>query len=222
VQNTVLVSAGIIISVLGSYIAVYLVDAKSQEVVINLQSIADAACSAAGFFSESHLAGTPLSFVPKEAVISMDYDAHISESSLPYNQRDILANTTVVFMIAGYVALYLGLRTSEWWTSLAILIISALASITHTVLVPEQLQLVKMPSDIDKSTASNNHGALFYLRQLSGRDVFLLETVNPADSSNSATEDLISRWPDQAFGAPEPLLQACRNGPKYRIIHCTC
>lgn len=43
VQNTVLVSAGIIISALGSYIAAYLVDAKSQEVVINLQSIADTA-----------------------------------------------------------------------------------------------------------------------------------------------------------------------------------
>jgi len=151
-----------------------------------------------GFFSESHLAGTPLSFVPKEAVISMDYDAHISESSLRYNKKDILANTTVVFMIAGYVALYLGLRTSEWWTSLAILIISALALFARVVLVPEQLHLVEMPSDIDirKSTASNNHGALFYLRQLSGGDVFLPETVNPADSSNSAAEDLILRWLD--------------------------
>jgi len=91
------------------------------------------------------------------------------------------------------------------------LIISALASIARAVLVPEQLHLVEMPSDIDirKSTASNNHGALFYLRQLSGGDVFLPETVNPADSSNSAAEDLISRWPDQAFGALEPLLQAC-------------
>jgi hypothetical protein len=113
-------------------------------------------------------------------------------------------------MIAGYVALYLELRTSEWWTPLAIRIISALALIARAVLVPEQLHLVEMPSDIDirKSSASNNHGALFYLRQLSG-DVFLPETVNPADSSNSSAEDLISRWLDQAFGALEPLLQAC-------------
>ena len=44
-------------------------------------------------------------------------------------------------MIAGFISLYLGLRTSEWWASLVLLGTSATASVARVLLVPDNLEL---------------------------------------------------------------------------------
>ncbi|KAI5857798.1 hypothetical protein BZA05DRAFT_106487 [Tricharina praecox] len=135
-QNCALVAAGVAISVLGSFITARLVDAASDETTIDLTPLS---ATRAGFYSERIAEGTELSFCPEAVVISS------VATMRPERKRlvGILSHCTVVVMTLGYIALYLGLRTSLWWAPLALLLTFAVASVARAYFVPDELELLK-------------------------------------------------------------------------------
>ncbi|KAF8462867.1 hypothetical protein BDZ91DRAFT_733582 [Kalaharituber pfeilii] len=141
VQNTVLVCLGLAISATGSFITARLVDEASEEKVVDLSVLQVAK---AGFYSPRMSNGNPLSFCPNAVVMSTFARMLIGRKRLYIT---VLTNGLVVLMALGYVALYLGLRTSKWWASLAILCCSAVASIARAWFIPDRLELVQSTPD---------------------------------------------------------------------------
>jgi hypothetical protein len=139
IQNCVLVSAGIAISTIGSFITARLVDAASDEITVDLKPLS---AMRAGFYSNRIREGSDLSFCPKAVVISS------IAINRPLRRRivRVLTDITVLTMVIGYVALYLGLRKSEWWAALAILFTAAIASVARAWFVPDKLELKERDS----------------------------------------------------------------------------
>lgn len=96
----------------------------------------------AGFYSNRIRKGLDLSLCPKAVVISS------IAANRPLRRRivRVLTNITVLTMVIGYVALYLGLRKSEWWAALAILFNSAIASVARAWFMPDKLELKERDS----------------------------------------------------------------------------
>ncbi|KAF8543662.1 hypothetical protein BDD12DRAFT_874100 [Trichophaea hybrida] len=134
VQSCVLVSIGIAISTCGSFITAHLVDNASEEQVLDLSPLST---TRAEFYSRRIVEGVTLSFCPKIVVVS-------SIIKLGKERRrtvTIFTHVTVVLMVLGFISLYLGLRASEWWASLAILRTSAIASLARAWFIPDALKL---------------------------------------------------------------------------------
>ncbi|KAF8462868.1 hypothetical protein BDZ91DRAFT_826578 [Kalaharituber pfeilii] len=135
VQNTFLVSVGLIISAAGSFITAWLVDEATEEKVVDLSVLQ---VTEAGFYSPRTKYGNPLSFCPKAVIMSTFARTLLGREHLYVK---VLTNGLVVLMTLGYVALYLGLRTSKWWASLAMLSCSAVASVARAWFAPDRLEL---------------------------------------------------------------------------------
>jgi len=131
IQNTVLVSIGLATSTLGAFFAALIVDNASTE---DMADIGALEASTAGYCSANISWGVTLPFCPKVIVSSSDRQKASYSAMLAS-----LTNVSVMVMSIGYIALYLGLRTSEWWASLAILCTSAVASVARVFLVPDNL-----------------------------------------------------------------------------------
>ncbi|KAF8424816.1 hypothetical protein EV426DRAFT_716480 [Tirmania nivea] len=132
IQNTVLVSIGLATSTFGAFFAALIVDRASIESTVDISAL-DA--SAAGYCSANIPWGVTLPFCPKVIVSSSDGQRPSYSAMLAS-----LTNVSVMVMSVGYISLYLGLRTSEWWASLAILCTSAVASVARVFLVPDNLE----------------------------------------------------------------------------------
>jgi len=132
-----LVSAGLSFSAVGSWITALLVDGASKE---NEHEMSKLSAVASGFFSDRIPEGTELSFCPKKIGISTD--ARLEESgNVAAKPGGWVSIVTVAAMVIAYVGLYLGLRSSAWWVSLAMLGNAAIAAIARSILVPTALYL---------------------------------------------------------------------------------
>ncbi|KAF8464871.1 hypothetical protein BDZ91DRAFT_729048 [Kalaharituber pfeilii] len=142
IQNTALVSIGLTISTCGAFFVARLVDKGALKGVLQIERL-DLSNSKVGFYSEAFPSGLQLSFCPKKLMISIDTAKHY-----PRN----VADSMVVVMTVGYVALYLGLRTSEWWASLALLGLSAIASLGRALLVNDGMVELSPVNENDTET----------------------------------------------------------------------
>jgi len=132
-----LVSAGLSFSAVGSWITALLVDGASKE---NEHEMSKLSAVASGFFSDRIPEGTELSFCPKKIGISTD--ARLEEGgNVAAKPGGWVSIVTVAAMVIAYVGLYLGLRSSAWWVSLAMLGNAAIAAIARSILVPTALYL---------------------------------------------------------------------------------
>jgi len=213
IQNCALVSIGVAISVLGSFITARLVDAASDETTIDLTPLS---ATRAGFYSERIPEGTMLSFCPEAVVISS------VATMRPERKRlvGILTHCTVVVMTLGYVALYLGLRTSLWWAPLALLFTFAVASVARAYFVPDQLELLDSgnPSPFpfgDVLEAESARGDLLFKDEESPP---ITKEKDPKDTgSGSQSGNLDTSTP----GLPLQLSPA-RIGPTYETVAYKC
>ena len=150
-QNTVLVTVGLAVSTIGAYYTANMVNSQSTETRTNLDFI-EGLRSVCGYYSSS---GRYASFksCPKSIISSTKTTyAGSARQLFPPGQDHNLSlsravwvarpTVVVVAMTLGYVGLYLGLRTAEWWASLSLLAISAVASITRVVFVNDDQELV--------------------------------------------------------------------------------
>jgi hypothetical protein len=132
-----LVSAGLFVSAAGSWVTALLVDGASKE---NEYEMSELSAVASGFFSDRIPEGTELSFCPEKIGISTD--ARLGESgNVVAKPGGWVSIVTVALMVLAYVGLYLGLRSSAWWVSLAMLGNAAIAAIARSILVPTALYL---------------------------------------------------------------------------------
>lgn len=155
-QNTALVAAGITISTVGAYYTAQLVNTQSVERVIDLGSLCNnVPAGGCGYYSPSGSWGI-MDSCPKKLISSTPIEStgrRRRQRQLPtylwggYTRAKNTRRNTVfpaiitVAMTLGYVALYLGLRTSEWWASLSVLIVAAIASIARVLLVTDKREL---------------------------------------------------------------------------------
>ncbi|RPA79995.1 hypothetical protein BJ508DRAFT_307905 [Ascobolus immersus RN42] len=133
-QNTALIAIGTVLSTSGSYYVARVVSTMTE---MDRSPLGDLSLFEAGFHTKRSSDGITLRFLPTFAIVSK------SRHWSPLQSRfDWLSHIVIVYMVLGYLALYLGLRTSEWWICLLILILSAAASVARTVLSPDTLKLV--------------------------------------------------------------------------------
>ncbi|PWW71952.1 hypothetical protein C7212DRAFT_360403 [Tuber magnatum] len=131
-----LVGAGLFVSCAGSWLTAWLVDEASEETVLDMSRLS---AVASGFFSDRIPEGTELSFCPKKIGISTD--ARPGARANVAKVRGWMSTVAVVLMVMAYTGLYLGLRSSDWWVSLAMLGNAAIAGIARSLLVPTALYL---------------------------------------------------------------------------------
>ncbi|KAG0643835.1 hypothetical protein HOY80DRAFT_286539 [Tuber brumale] len=131
-----LVGAGLFVSCAGSWLTAWLVDEASEETVIDMSQLS---AIASGFFSDRISEGTELSFCPKKIAISTDARPGIRRNVAKV--RGWMSTVAVVAMVLAYTGLYLGLRSSDWWVSLAMLGNAAIAGIARSIVVPTALYL---------------------------------------------------------------------------------
>lgn len=150
IQNTALISAGITISTICSFLAASHVDSCSEEREINLSEISNGEALvmvSSGFIAKDESVYTNLRFSPSHIIISTGSNIDDTHTKSNPPSALIFSYVTLLAMVLGYLSLYLGLRTSEWWASLGILGVSAIASFARTVLVPTaNLQSEPRPS----------------------------------------------------------------------------
>ncbi|KAI5812031.1 hypothetical protein BZA77DRAFT_347287 [Pyronema omphalodes] len=197
-QNCALVAVGLAISTIGSFITARLVDAASDEITVDLNPLS---ATRSGFYSNRIREGSDLSFCPKAVVVSS------IAVSRPTRRRivRVLTDITVLTMVIGYVALYLGLRKSEWWAALAILFTSAIASMARAWFVPDKLELRERdsggpepyPFECILGTESARQDLLFKdekgtVNRISEKSQEGLSTLDPAMASNEFVERLKS------------------------------
>ncbi|RPA72464.1 hypothetical protein BJ508DRAFT_419459 [Ascobolus immersus RN42] len=145
-ENTAMIAVGTAISVLGSYIVATVV--KMQTVLYRLP-LDGLHLFRSGFHSRRiPTKGLELSFIPSCA-ISSDTDEPLEnendqkDDSGWQSTKEWASNLVIASMVAGYVVLYLGLRTAEWWVCLSILGIAALSSVARAILAPDLLKVSK-------------------------------------------------------------------------------
>ncbi|KAI5812038.1 hypothetical protein BZA77DRAFT_270615 [Pyronema omphalodes] len=197
-QNCALVSAGLAISTIGSFITARLVDAASDEITIDLKPLS---AIRAGFYSHRIREGSDLSFCPQAVVVS---SISLNRPSRGSSVR-VLTDVTVLTMVIGYVALYLGLRKSEWWAALAILFTSAISSVARAWFVPDKLELGKSeeirpqpyPFESVLGTVSARADLIFkdeqrVFNRMQEKSQEGLSTLNPAVASNEYIKRLKS------------------------------
>ncbi|CUS14670.1 unnamed protein product [Tuber aestivum] len=131
-----LVGAGLFVSCAGSWLTAWLVDEASEETVLDMSQLS---AVASGFFSDRIPEGTELSFCPKKIGISTD--ARPGTRPNVAKLRGWMSTVAVVLMVLAYTGLYLGLRSSDWWVSLAMLGNAAIAGIARSILLPTALYL---------------------------------------------------------------------------------
>lgn len=154
--NVGLVAMGLLVSGVGSWATAWLVDNASNEQTIDLSPLS---AFASGFFSKQIPEGANLSFCPKLVVHSTHSDI---KRAGRHDYRGWYTAGAVGLMVVAYIGLYLGLRTSRWWVSMAILGISAVTAIARSLLVPESLFLQPTgfrpePFLLDLSTQPTRH-----------------------------------------------------------------
>lgn len=135
-RNVGLVAAGLFISSGGSWLTAWLVDRASQEEIIDLSALS---AFSSGFFSERLPEGVSLSFCPQKVAMSSDSGSRRTNS---YQDRQWIASATVGLMVMAYIGLYLGLRTSAWWVSLAMLGNAAIAGLARSLFIPSSLYIL--------------------------------------------------------------------------------
>lgn len=131
-----LVGAGLFVSAAGSWLTAWLVDEASEETILDMSQLS---AVASGFFSDRISEGTELSFCPKKIGISTD--ARPGTRGNVAQLRGWMSIVAVAVMVMAYVGLYLGLRSSAWWVSLAMLGNAAIGGIARSILVPTTLYL---------------------------------------------------------------------------------
>ncbi|CAZ79311.1 unnamed protein product [Tuber melanosporum] len=131
-----LVGAGLFVSCAGSWLTAWLVDEASEETILDMSQLS---AIASGFFSDRIPEGTELSFCPKKIAISTD--ARPGMRGGVAKVRGWMSTVAVVAMVLAYTGLYLGLRSSDWWVSLAMLGNAAIAGIARSIVVPTALYL---------------------------------------------------------------------------------
>lgn len=176
IQNTVLVTAGLAISTGGAYFTAIVVDRTTWEVPVSLREFSPLFC---GYVSRGQPEGQCMPFVPPVAVMS-DFNAS-------YDQvlKHIIP-PVVVLMVAGYVGLYLGLRTAEWWASLAILAISGVASLARALTAPTRAQFDAEPENdgVDEHIFPGQYGTF--------EDVDLRRPPEPRSSGGTIKHEVLS------------------------------
>ncbi|RPA95611.1 hypothetical protein L873DRAFT_1774325 [Choiromyces venosus 120613-1] len=182
VGNTVLVGLGLGGSSCGSWLTARAVDLLSKEVQIDLSQLSTVAT---GFFSHGTPEGGRLSINPKKIALSRVPPRR-------WNVRDYARGqsaTIIAFlMVISYITLYLGLRVSDWWVSLAMLGNSAIAAIARSTVVSQALYLTKA-GDRNGNAATTSGGGFL--------------SSAPGGSSRSLT-------PGEGPRSPNPM--ACKIG----------
>ncbi|RPA76084.1 hypothetical protein BJ508DRAFT_417730 [Ascobolus immersus RN42] len=169
-QNTALISVGLLVSTAGAFFTAHVVDSLSVEKSFRISDTVKA-----GFYSQSSTHsdwGRQLKEIPEQFIISCDAQGtqrakqqlpapdrsgHGSSAQMgvnrgfrhwrtqPSGQKSLLFDLCTVLvallMSVGYVALYVGLRTAEFWITISIFASSALACLARAFLVPDTLPL---------------------------------------------------------------------------------
>ncbi|RPA81258.1 hypothetical protein BJ508DRAFT_115810 [Ascobolus immersus RN42] len=132
IQGTIMITIGTAISAGGSYHIAKVVNDMSIRRKYSLEGLN---LSRSGFFSKRISVGISLTFTPNVVVTSEPGPwGHALR-----NEFNWIAHAVIGLMSAGYVVLYLGLRTAEWWVCFCILGISVLASVSRAIIVPDIL-----------------------------------------------------------------------------------
>ncbi|RPA78212.1 hypothetical protein BJ508DRAFT_228313 [Ascobolus immersus RN42] len=132
IQSTVMISVGLVVSAIGSLVIGNAVTRMAYRHPYHMTVLHNLR---AGFYSTSDKGGLALTFTPHTVIKARD------NNGAPVHVNT--AHTIIGLMVIGYVLLYLGLRTSEWYISLSILAVSAIASVARAVFIPDIDSLLK-------------------------------------------------------------------------------
>ncbi|KAI5837102.1 hypothetical protein DFP73DRAFT_487798, partial [Morchella snyderi] len=123
-----LVGGGLLVTGAGSWLTALSVDSASKERIFELSHFDG---TAAGFVSRDNLEGVELARCPTRAIAS----ARPRDYKRPRHFNKVVVPALLVFlMVGGFVALYLGLRSSPWWVSLSALGVAAVTSCARSML----------------------------------------------------------------------------------------
>ncbi|RPA95612.1 hypothetical protein L873DRAFT_1845922 [Choiromyces venosus 120613-1] len=189
-KNVGLVSAGLFVSCAGSWLTAWLVDEASEETVIDMSQLSSVA---SGFYSDRIPEGTALSFCPEKIAMSTDARPRIRKNAARI--RGWMSTVAVAVMVLAYTGLYLGLRSSNWWVSLAMLGNAAIAGIARSILIPTALYLEqagdRSPNPMTRAIGySTNRADLFHPDQANNSSLVIKANSAPGKAQSALTEPL--------------------------------